>query len=199
MRNGSLWQRNLFEKEVISHSINWSLSILRIWKHIQYFVLQGCFFNSIILYRLRRPIELKFSQVCNVCILCWDTPTNENTGLWYLQKVSGVFNGIYKHDMNLYTYYIMFQSLKPDVESGRSPNHDHYILSLLGLDFQSLHRTAWVFPWLVLWGFPPTSQTETSFLMFSPLDSWLVDTVIKFAFLRVLGFTTSNIKRNEIW
>ena len=44
-------------------------------------VRQGCFFISrLIISRLRRSIELKFSQVCYYLWICWDTPS-ETTGL----------------------------------------------------------------------------------------------------------------------
>ena len=53
--------------------------------------------------------------------------------------------------------------------------------------------SAWVFPGVILWGFPPTSKTETSFIVFS--IGFLAITVIKFTFVRVKGLTT---RINEI-
>ena len=40
------------------------------------------------------------------------------------------------------------------------------------------------FPWIILGVFPPTSETGTSFLVFTPLVSWLVWSL---SFLRVFG------------
>ena len=51
----------------------------------------------------------------------------------------------------------------------------------------SSYLTAWVFPGIIFGGFPPTSKTKTSFLVFSLLGSWF-STVIKFTFVVVPGF-----------
>ena len=45
------------------------------------------FFSFIILLPLWWPIESKFSQVCYLMYICWDTPS-ENTGFWQSPKVS---------------------------------------------------------------------------------------------------------------
>ena len=69
MRNGSLWSNVVFEKEVIFHEFDFETSDLEfevskssIWKH-QTSCDKGVS-SFIIISQLRRPIELKFSQVC---------------------------------------------------------------------------------------------------------------------------------------
>ncbi len=52
-------------------------------------------------------------------------------------------------------------------------------------------------PGRILWGFPPTSKTETSFCVFSPWG-FLASIVIKFTFLIILGFTTRLINEMKM-
>ena len=69
VRNSSLWSNVVFKKEVIFHEFDFETSDLEfevskssIWKHTT-----SCdkgVFSFIIISQLRRPIELKFSQVC---------------------------------------------------------------------------------------------------------------------------------------
>ena len=51
----------------------------------------------------------------------------------------------------------------------------------------SPYLTAWVFPWIIIQGFPGTCKIEKSFPCL--LSIGFFGTVIKFALLRVLGFT----------
>ena len=62
----------------------------------------------------------------------------------------------------------------------------------------SPYLTALVFPGIFLWGFPPTSKTATSFIVFSPFG-FLTSTCrwIKFAFLTAVGFTRNEMKLNQ--
>ena len=69
MRNGSLWSRVVFEKEVIFHEFDSKTSRLEfevskssIWTHTT--PCDKGVFSFIIISQLRRSIELKFSQVC---------------------------------------------------------------------------------------------------------------------------------------
>ena len=71
VRNSSLWSEVVFEKEAIFHefefdfetsSLKFKVSKSSIWKHTS-----SCdkgVFSFIIISQIRRPIELKFSQVC---------------------------------------------------------------------------------------------------------------------------------------
>ena len=94
MRNGSLWSRVVFKKEVIFHrfdfktsnNLDFEVSKSSIWKHTT-----SCdkgVFSFIIISQLRRPIELKLSQVCYFMHTCWDTPTVKAR---QLPTVSSVF------------------------------------------------------------------------------------------------------------
>ena len=69
MRNGSLWSDVVFEKGVIFHEFHFETSSLEfevsksnIWKHRT--LCDKGVFSFIIISQLRRPIELKISQVC---------------------------------------------------------------------------------------------------------------------------------------
>ena len=62
MRNDSLWSNRVFEKEVIFHKFDFETSVSEfevlkssIWMHTTSFI---------IIWQLRWPIEVKFSQVC---------------------------------------------------------------------------------------------------------------------------------------
>ena len=67
MRNGSLWSKVVFEKEVTFHELDFKTLKLdyevpksSIWKHTT--PCDKVFFSSIIISQLRRPIKFKFSQ-----------------------------------------------------------------------------------------------------------------------------------------
>ena len=67
--NGSLWSNVVFEKEAIFHEFDFETSDLEfevskssIWKNTTW--CDKGVFSFIIISQLRRPIELKFSQVC---------------------------------------------------------------------------------------------------------------------------------------
>ena len=97
VRNGSLWSKRSFRERSHLKKKWFRYLIIRFWclevKHLKAhnFAWQGCF-SVIIISQLRRPIELKFWQVCYfICsCFCWDTPS-EKTGLWQLPIVSTVF------------------------------------------------------------------------------------------------------------
>ena len=96
MRNGSLWRNVVFKKKKKNISTNlisrpqnytfWGPEI----KHLNAnnFV-EKLFLPGIINVQLRRPVELKYSQVCYF-MHSWYTPS-EKTGLWQLLIVSSVF------------------------------------------------------------------------------------------------------------
>ena len=96
MRNGSLWSNVVFKKGVIFPPIWFQDLKFRIWGLTR--VRQGCDkgdFSFIVISQLRRPIELKFSQVFVILCICLDTPTVK-TKLWQLPIVYTVF----KHPAN---------------------------------------------------------------------------------------------------
>ena len=71
MRNGYLWVNLVFEREVIFYEFDFETSDLEfevskssIWEHTT--SCDNGVFSFIIISQLRRPIELKFSQVCYV-------------------------------------------------------------------------------------------------------------------------------------
>ena len=87
----------LLMEEVIFHEFDFETSELdfeasksSIWKHTT-LCDKGVF--SYIILQLRRPVELKFSQVCYFMHICWDT-ASEKTGLWEIPIVSTAFNNI---------------------------------------------------------------------------------------------------------
>ena len=97
MRNGSLWStcNVVFETEVNFHEFDFETSELdfevsksSIWKHTT-----GCFFfYYYYISQLRRPIELKFSQVCHFVHTVYSDTPSEKSGLWQLPIVSSAFN-----------------------------------------------------------------------------------------------------------
>ena len=100
MRNGSLWNNVVFEKEVIFHDFDFETSDLEFWgletKHLKAhkFVWLGFFF-FIIISQLRRLIELKFSQVCYFTYMLRYTNLWEDWSLTNTNSVHSVFNSLW--------------------------------------------------------------------------------------------------------
>ena len=93
VRNGSLWNYIVFEKEEIFHKFDFANSDLEfeVSKSTILTHTTSCeyFFFFIIISQLRRPLSSNFHRFVILCI-CWDT-WSEQTGLWQLPIVSSVF------------------------------------------------------------------------------------------------------------
>ena len=116
MRNSSIWSDVDFEKEVIFHEFDFETSSLElevskssIRKHTTSY--DKGVFSFIIISQLWRPLELKFSQVHILCILCWDTPTVK-TSLWQLPIVSTVFKKVPKSKHDDKNPWLLLQLMK---------------------------------------------------------------------------------------
>ena len=85
----TLWET--LWSNVMSHSNNKTLQLEPFIMHLKSHKRKATrvFFLSLF-YCFDNQLS-KFSQVCYLCIICWDTPS-ENTGYWRLPKVSKAFN-----------------------------------------------------------------------------------------------------------
>ena len=107
VRNGSLWNDVVFEKEIIFHELDFETLDLEFevskssnWKNRT--LCDSGFFSFIIILQLRWPIELKLSQVCYFMHML-----SEKTGLLQLPMCPVSLTPIQTNAINLLLYDIL--------------------------------------------------------------------------------------------
>ena len=115
-------------------------------KHLKAHTLCGKgVFSSVItcISHFWRPIEFKFSQVCFLCILCWDTPSEE-IGLWQLPNVSSVSN-TWPGSVDTWTWDLLWKSQDLSFHSCiQNPPHPISIISGWTCSFPQLQYCWWI-------------------------------------------------------